>query len=136
VTAHLLHHLLEAAADTHPERPAVVDRGTVVSYGSLEERANRLAHLLLELGVRRGDRVGLLLGKSPDALVAIYGTSKAGAGYVPLDPQAPPSRLAAIARNAGIRCLLVAAETAGHVESLARLGARVEHAIVLDTTRR
>ncbi len=77
-----------------------------MTYGELGDRSGRLADLLVERGVRRGDRVGLYLDKSLEAVVGIYGILRAGAAYVPFDPQAPLSRLAYIAGNADIRCLV------------------------------
>ena len=86
---------------------------TALTYGELDARSNQVASLLRDLGVRRGDRVGLYLEKSLDALVGIYGMLKAGAAYVPFDPQAPPTRLAYIARNAGLEVVISGAAKAG-----------------------
>src|SRR2546425_11892059 len=106
----LLTHLLVEAANRSPDQVAVVDSGGSLSYAVLDRRANRLANLLREVGVQRGDRVGLFLNKSTDAIAGIYGILKAGAAYVPLDPFAPMTRLAYIARNCEIRCLVTRRE--------------------------
>ena len=103
---YLLHDLLQASARRHPKHDAVVDEVGTLSYGELDRESNRLANLLLSTGVRRGDRVGLLLEKSRRALVAIYGVLKAGAGYVPLDPLSPAARSAAILSDCGVRVLV------------------------------
>ena len=58
------------------------------------------------------DLVGLYLDKSLESLLGIYAILKLGAAYVPLDPAAPPARLATIAANAGLRCLVTGAEKA------------------------
>ena len=110
--AALVHHLLEAAARLRPEHPAVSDRGRVVTYSELDGRANQVAHLLVDAGVRVGDRVGVLAEKSVDAVAGLYGAMKAGAAYVPLDPHAPLPRLAAVVADARVRCLLVSGERA------------------------
>jgi amino acid adenylation domain-containing protein len=107
---YLINHLLEASAQSNPETPAVIDGEREISYGGLDRSANQLANLLRELGVRRGDRVALYLEKSIESLVAVYGVLKAGAAYVPLDPQAPPARLSYIAANAQARVLLTGVE--------------------------
>jgi amino acid adenylation domain-containing protein len=107
---HLLHHLLRASADAYPERPAVVDGDRSLTYAELDAGSDRVSNLLADLGIRRGDRVGLYLDKSLESLVGIYGILKAGAAYVPLDPQAPTTRLAYITRNCGITCLLTGLE--------------------------
>ncbi|MDP9270867.1 MAG: amino acid adenylation domain-containing protein [Chloroflexota bacterium] len=127
----LLHHLLEAAARRHPERPAVVDGERAVDYATLDRRANALAHLLIDRGVGAGDRVGLYLEKSLESIVAIYGVLKAGGAYVPLDPRAPVMRLAKIARNADIRLLIAGKETVGKVPDLCAGGAPLEQVMVL-----
>ena len=131
MTAHL-HERLTAAAEVAPDAPAVVDRSRHIGYGDLERRANRLAHLLLDHGVSAGDRVGLYLDKSLESLVAIYGVLKAGAAYVPFDPQAPEPRLGYIAGNAGIRCLLTGIEKAPTWRGLANEGAPLEQLVVLN----
>ncbi|MDQ3974582.1 MAG: AMP-binding protein, partial [Actinomycetota bacterium] len=94
--AYLLHHLLQSSAERYPQRTAVVDGERSLTYGELERRANQLANLLAELGVHRGDRVGLYLDKSLEAVVGIYAVLKCGGAYVPIDPQAPVARAAYI----------------------------------------
>src|SRR5262249_59829856 len=68
VTGGVLHHLVAAAADRVPERTAVADRGRSLTYAELDAVSNRLAHLLVDHGVREGDRVGLFLDKSIESL--------------------------------------------------------------------
>jgi amino acid adenylation domain-containing protein len=114
----LVNRRLTASADRFPDRVAAHDRGRTLLYAELEIRSNRLAHLLRDVGVARGDRVGVYLDKSIEALVAIYAALKAGAAYVPFDPHAPTSRLAYMARNAGIRVLLTGKEKAQDWEAL------------------
>jgi amino acid adenylation domain-containing protein len=123
---------LGASAARHPARTAIVDGSRTVSYAELEAAANRLAALLRETGVGRGDRVGLYLEKSLESLVGIFGILRAGAAYVPLDPAAPVPRLAGIARDAGIRCLLTAGERAESWPGLVQEGAPIERLLVLD----
>jgi amino acid adenylation domain-containing protein len=101
-----LHRTIERVAERTPTRDAVRCTGASLSYGELVERAGRLAGVLAERGVVRGDRVGMLGRKSVDSPVAMYGIMMAGAAYVPLDPLAPVERLAAIARDCGISHLV------------------------------
>ena len=122
----LVHDLLRDSASAHPENVAVVDDERTITYEELEAQSNRLAHLLRESGVARGDRVGLYLDKSLEAVLGIYGILKAGATYVPLDPAAPPARLAVIAANAELRVLITRAEKAGLWPQLLDEGAPVE----------
>jgi len=135
VRAFLLPHLLAAAAARSPERVAVVDALTALRYGELEREANRLAHALRQAGVRRGDRVGLYLDKSVGAIVGIYGILKAGAVYVPLDPFAPAPRLAYIARNCDLHCLVTEDAKAPRWAELMAAGAPLRTLVVMDAAR-
>jgi amino acid adenylation domain-containing protein len=109
VRPYLVHHLLTRAATAAPDRPAVLEGERSITYAELDAAANRVANRLLDLGVARGDRVGLHLDKSIDAVAAIYGVLRAGAVYVPLDRQAPPARLARVAADAGLRLVVARA---------------------------
>lgn len=104
----LLQHGVTAQAQARAEATAVVFKGARMTYGELEEATNRLARLLADAGCRRGDRVGLLMPKSPKAIVAMLGTLKADAVYVPMDPASPPARQARMLEVSDCRCILAA----------------------------
>jgi L-proline---[L-prolyl-carrier protein] ligase len=99
--AYLLQRLLTEAAARQPQRPAVASEGCLLTYQELDWLSNKVARALLRLGVAPGDRVGILAPKSAAAVIAVYGTLKAGACYVPLDPKAPAERLSHIVRDSG-----------------------------------
>jgi amino acid adenylation domain-containing protein len=99
----LLHHAIDQSAARSPDQDAIRCGGTRLTYAELVERSNQLAGVLVAQGVRRGDRVGIYMRKCVEAGVAINGIMKAGAAYVPLDPLAPPARLAFVVDNCGIR---------------------------------
>lgn len=128
--AQVLHALLEAAARDRPEHAAVSDRGRVVTYAELNGRADAVASALVDAGVRRGDRVGVLLEKSIDAVACLYAVLKAGAAYVPLDPHTPGPRLAQVLADCEVRCVLASGGTAG-----ADMGAVVDVDCVEPTSR-
>lgn len=128
----LVHDLVGAAAQRFPDRVAVVDGERSVTYAELEETTNRVARLLGAHGVGHGDRVGLYLDKSLEALCGVYGIMKAGATYVPLDPGAPPARLGGIAADAGLRCLVTSTAKARDWQALVDAGAPLETLLVLD----
>ncbi|MGH2726456.1 MAG: AMP-binding protein, partial [Actinomycetota bacterium] len=90
----LVHDLLASSARRHPDRVAVEDADRTITYADLAAASNRLATMLIELGVRRGDRVGFYLDKSLESVIGIYGIMATGAAYVPFDPRAPIQRLA------------------------------------------
>ena len=105
----VLHSLLERAARERPGHPAVSDRGRVATYAELDARADALAAALVGAGVEHGDRVGVLLEKSIDAVACLYAVMRTGAAYVPLDPHAPEHRLAQVLADCDVRCVLAAA---------------------------
>ena len=104
----LLQEGVAAQAQARPEATALVFKEERLTYGALEERSNRLAHLLKSAGCRRGDRVGLLLPKTPGAIVAMLGVLKADAIYVPMDPASPAARHARVLEVSDCRCVLAA----------------------------
>jgi amino acid adenylation domain-containing protein len=111
-----LHDLISDSAARGADLDAVVMESRRIDYEGLESEANRFAHSLRAHGVRRGDRVALWLPKSIEAIVALYGVMKAGAAYVPVDPNAPPARLAYIARDAEVAGLVTLAARAAELD--------------------
>jgi amino acid adenylation domain-containing protein len=115
-----MQHGVTAQAEAHPEATALVFNGARVTYGELEQASNQLGHLLKDAGVRRGDRVGLLMPKMPAAILAMLGTLKADAIYVPMDPASPAERQARVLEISDCRCILAAGAVAkGLRETLA-----------------
>lgn len=112
-----LGELLTVAARRWPDHVAVRADGEDVTYRRLRRRADAIGRLLLAHGLRRGDRVAVLMNRSPDSLAGIYGIMAAGGAYVPLDAGAPADRLGAVLRDCDVSHVLVGAQ---HV---ARLGA-------------
>jgi non-ribosomal peptide synthetase-like protein len=97
-----LHHLFERQVDLHPQAAAIVCGDAAMSYAEVEERANQLARHLRSHGVGTGEIVGLMVERSPDAILAILSILKAGAAYLPLDPSHPPERIRHILAEASI----------------------------------
>lgn len=104
--AYLLHQLLAKSARRRPDGEAVAFNEERLTYRELDRLSNQLAHALRAGGVERGDRVGIYLSKSPRSVVAIFGVLKAGAAYVPLDPAAPPRRVAFMIANCAMKALV------------------------------
>ena len=92
-----------------PTAVAVVFGDERLSYAELNRRANRLARRLRALGVGAETRVAVLLERSPEMIVCVLGVLKAGAAYVPLDPNYPAERLALMMRDSGAALLLTRA---------------------------
>jgi amino acid adenylation domain-containing protein len=129
---HTLPSLVTHAAEQDPQHVALVDGDRSLSYGELETRANQLSVLLRDRGVRRGDRVGIHLDKSAEAIIGLYGVMKAGAAYVPLDPNAPASRLGGIAADCDIRLAVTGTEMAPRWRELAEHGSPVRTMVVMN----
>ncbi len=98
--------LIEATAQSHPERIAVRCEGTVRTYRDLSLRSDRIArHLLAQAPIQPDDRIALLMPRSEAMLETILAIWKCGAAYVPVDPAYPAQRIEAIL--AGARPVLV-----------------------------
>ncbi|MCI8212139.1 hypothetical protein AUC61_21640 [Pseudomonas sp. S25] len=89
-----------------PEATALVFAGQQLSYRQLDHRANHLAARLIAEGVGAESRVGLVAERSLETLVALLAIWKAGAAYVPFDPELPQRRLADMIADSGVRLLL------------------------------
>jgi amino acid adenylation domain-containing protein len=118
-TLYLLSHILDRSADRFPDKDAVRFNDHALTYAEWALRANALASALVTQGVKRGDRVGIYLNKSLESAVAIYGIWKAGAAYVPLDPQSPPARLKFAIADCGMRHIVTSPTKAATLDELA-----------------
>lgn len=78
--------VLRAAAGERPHHPALIFKGTPLSYEALERQSNALADALLALGIQQGERVALILPNSPQTLLCQFGVWKAGAVAAPINP--------------------------------------------------
>jgi amino acid adenylation domain-containing protein len=98
----LLHEWVTAQAHARPEATAVVCGGARMTYAELETMSNRLARGLREDGCRQGEPIAVLMTKSPMAIAALLGISKADGVYVPLDSTSPSARLRKMIKTCGI----------------------------------
>jgi non-ribosomal peptide synthetase-like protein len=97
----MVHELFDYQVTLRPSAIAVVCGSNTLTYAELNRRADKLAHYLKTEGFGRGTRVGLLLPRSADVYIAMLGILKAGATYVPLDPDYPPERVRFILSDCG-----------------------------------
>ena len=114
----LLHHSIDDSAARDPAHEAYRFEGAGLTYEQLVRQANQLANVLIDEGVRPGDRVGIFMHKGLDLPVAIYGILKAGAAYVPIDPATPTDRIEFIARDCGLRHLMTGGSRARQTAEL------------------
>jgi amino acid adenylation domain-containing protein len=101
-----VHELLEISARATPDEVAVTCGEESMTYGQLNERANRLSHLLKVRGVGPGALVGVCLDRTVDMPVALAAVLKAGGAYVPLDPTHPAERLSYTLQDAAVTCVI------------------------------
>ncbi|TDU79552.1 non-ribosomal peptide synthetase [Streptomyces sp. KS 21] len=101
--------IVDDAANRFPDREAVSDDDVAWSHRELALRSSRAARsLTVDHGVKPGDRVALLLPKSPELVLAVLAVLRAGASMVPLDPSHPPERVARQLRLSGAVCVISA----------------------------
>lgn len=99
--------LFDRQAEDSPDKVALRWKDNSMSYGMLRDRADRMAaYLISKKGVKKGDLVGLLLDHEECLVPAILGILKAGAAYVPIDPQCPAERMKAIIDDSHIGILV------------------------------
>src|SRR5947209_8215063 len=106
VSSPIIHEAFEVWARTTPWRPAVSWNGRVTTYGELNAAANRLARRLAASGVRLDDRVGVVLPRSDDWIVAVLGALKSGGAYAPMDVAWPRARLERAAADAALAAVV------------------------------
>ncbi|MEC0288635.1 amino acid adenylation domain-containing protein, partial [Bacillus subtilis] len=90
----------------HKDRRAVTYNGQSWTYGELNAKANRLARILMDCGISPDDRVGILTKPSLEMSAAVLGVLKAGAAFVPIDPDYPDQRIEYILQDSGAKLLL------------------------------
>jgi len=114
----LIQTWVSTQAQTRPEAVAIVFKDQKLTYGELDAFSNQLARRLKLAGCRKGDRVALLVPKTPMAIVAIVGIYKADCVYVPLDPSNPAERLSKAFLSSMSRCVLGSIATVNEVREL------------------
>nr|ADU56090.1 hypothetical protein CA878-12 [uncultured organism CA878] len=103
--------LFRRRAEASPGAVAVVDGGRTLSYADLDRESDRLAGRLAEVGVRRGDRVGVVMGRGADLFVALLAVWKAGAAQVPVNVDHPAERVERMLADAGASVAVCAGAT-------------------------
>jgi amino acid adenylation domain-containing protein len=128
-----LHRMVDEAAMRRPDGDAARCDGASLSWSDLARRRNGIAQLLVDLGVGRGDRVAVLLGKSLDVPAAFYGVLAAGAALVPIDPKSPVEQIARILRATGATHLVTEPGRHKAVAELLETNVEITHVVGLET---
>ncbi len=101
-----LHDLLRNSVERDPTKIAIVDGDAEYTYEDLEYQSNSLGAALVEAGVEKGDRVGVYMEKSWEAIVAMLAASRTGAAYVNINPLFKPPQVAYVAQDCDIRVMI------------------------------
>lgn len=109
-----LSDLVAERVSAHPDIPALMGADGWISFVELDERAARIAGYLRAQGIRRGDRVGVCMERTPELAVLFLAVVHAGAVHVPLDPSYPSARLSHMAEDAGLTAVLTTPEQDVH----------------------
>jgi amino acid adenylation domain-containing protein len=102
-----IHELFESIVERQPDSPALEFGAKQLSYAELNKRANRVSHLLISSGAACDGMVALLLPRSIELIAGMLGVLKAGAGYIPIDPECPQERLDYLLKNSEPNVILV-----------------------------
>jgi long-chain acyl-CoA synthetase len=102
-----LHHFLEQAAQKYPDRACTIFKGAVITYGEMNSITDRVAAALVDLGVKKGDRVGVFMPNTPQFVMTYYGILKAGAAVVATNPLYTAPEIEHQASDAGIEYMFV-----------------------------
>lgn len=121
-----LHDLVARYVRERPDHPAlVVDGGETVTFGELDRRARRLAHALRRRGIGRDKVVGMFLERSAASVVTVLATLLAGGAFLPLDPEYPDDRVAAMIDDASCGAIVTSAALGARLPDRLRSGALV-----------
>lgn len=111
-----LHDVIARHAQNTPDKTALACDGYSLSYKELNERANQLAHWLVNKGVTKGERVGVCLDRGLDLIISLLAILKTGAAYVPIDPVYPRERLKFLMEDSDAALLLCESKIAQDIK--------------------
>ncbi|HEX2269341.1 MAG TPA: amino acid adenylation domain-containing protein, partial [Pyrinomonadaceae bacterium] len=128
----LLHELFEAQAAVRPDAIAVASEEGNLTYAELDQRANQVAGYLRSLGLPPEGRVGILLERSADLVVALLGVLKAAGACVPLDPAYPAERLKLLIEDSQANLVLTreTLESVTQISATQKVSTRIDPANV------
>ena len=121
-----LHEILRITAAEVPDRPATAFLGAHLTFIQLKEQADKFATALFGLGIRKGDRVGIMLPNCPQYLVATFALLRLGATVVNVNPIYTPREVLVVANDSGMRALLT-------LDALAPVALRVQDQTLIET---
>ncbi|GAB3929083.1 non-ribosomal peptide synthetase [Larkinella terrae] len=114
-----LHQLIAGAAAQFASKTALTFGHQMLTYQALNAAVNRLAHYLIGQGIRVGDIIGVAVDRSPEMLITLLAVMKAGAVYVPTDPDYPAERVAFMLEDSAAKMLIVSSKYRGRFSTTA-----------------
>ncbi|MDO8701444.1 MAG: acyl-CoA ligase (AMP-forming), exosortase A system-associated [Undibacterium sp.] len=132
----LIHQLISRSAQQSPGAEALSYQAQRISYASLSEQVDQLACGYLELGVARSDRIAVYLEKRPEAVIAMFAASAAGAAFVPINPLLKPDQLAYILADCNVNILVTSADRLRALHKVVPLCSDLRWVILVDTNNK
>ena len=102
----LYHKLFEQQAEKHPEKTALIACDVSYTYSQLDKMMNRAANALISMGIKKGDRIAILLPRTSRQIIAMYAILKAGGAYIPCDTEYPKERISYILENSEAKYII------------------------------
>ncbi|MDO5579677.1 MAG: AMP-binding protein [Planctomycetia bacterium] len=106
----IIHRIFEKGVDAHPDQTALIACDGTWTFAQLDADSNRMAHALIGRGIRRGDRIAYLLPRTSRVIISMLGILKAGAAFIPCDPDSPRERIAQILADCGAKILITTSD--------------------------
>ena len=122
VPTRLFHQAVEANAEQKPDAKALVACDGTFTFSQLNAEMNRVANALIEHGVKRGDRVAMLLPRTSRLIFTMFGIMKAGAAYIPCDPHYPADRIKLILEDSEATYIVTDEENLANLKTQAGEG--------------
>lgn len=91
--------MLERSAAAHAQKAAIIFHGRVITYGELNRKVNRLSSSLIRLGLSKGDRIGLMLPRTPELVIAFMAAAKCGAIACPVNYELAPEKISEVLKD-------------------------------------
>jgi amino acid adenylation domain-containing protein len=120
------------SADQNPDKVAFKQLDRAISYEQLVNQSFKLANFLQDLGIRKGDRVGICMNRALESSFSTYGIMLAGAAYVPIDSNLPPFRIAGLLSDCDIKVVISRPEFHAKIEQICQESSPLKYVIGLD----
>lgn len=121
-----LHDLFQQQVVESPDSIALIDNFEHLTFQQVNERANQLAHYLLETNICTETAVGICLSRSTEIIIAMLGILKSGGFYIPLDPNYPKDRLSYLIKDSGVELIVSKAKLLNSIELTANLNRKIK----------